>query len=89
MQTTALPSLPKTQVARLRKAALRYGFSPDELMRRIIADATQTLLAIPEESLDEYENSEEIRKSFYRALRDEREGKIVHTLPKSITHARR
>ena len=89
MQTTTLPSLPKAQIARLRKAALRYGFSPDELMRRIIADATQTLLAIPEESLDEYENSEEIKKSFYRALRDERKDKILRTLPKSITRVRR
>ena len=74
---------------RLRKAALRYGFSPNELMRRIIADATHTLLKIPEESLDEYENPEEITAALQNALRAERDGMILHTLPRSIAHARR
>ena len=78
-------SLPKAQEKRLKEAAIRFGFSPEELLRRIAADATQTLLEIPEESLDEYENPEEIIQSYRNALRDERRGKILHTLPKSIT----
>lgn len=64
--------------------ALRYGFSADELSRRVIADATQMLLDIPEESLDEYENAEEIREALKKAIKDERRGKIYHSLPKSL-----
>lgn len=88
MRTTSLISLSKTQADRLRRAALRYGFSPDALMQRIVADATQALLAISEESLNEYENPGEIRDALSKTLRDEREGKILHVLPKSITRAR-
>lgn len=80
-------SLPKTQAERLQKAALRYGFSPDALIRRIVADATQALLAIPEESLNEYENPDEIRDALSQTLRDERAGKILRVLPKSIIRA--
>ena len=85
MRNTSYNSLPKTQTERLRRAALRYGFSPDVLMRRIIADTTQALLAIPEESLVEYENAQEIRDALPQALRDEREGRVLRSLPKSIT----
>ena len=89
MNTMLPTSLSKTQAERLRKAALRYGFSPDALMRHIIANATEALLAIPEESLSEYENPEEIRNALSKTLRDEREGKILRALPKSITRTRR
>lgn len=77
-------SLPKKEEELLKSAALRYGFSPDELSRRIIAEATRALLEIPEESLDEYENAEEIRNAFRVALRDERSGTLRRSLPRSL-----
>ena len=89
MNDYSLHSMPKTQVARFRKAALRYGFSPDAFMRRIIDDATQALLAIPEESLSEYENPEEITSALRDSLRDEQEGTMVRTLPRPLVRARR
>ena len=87
-QTTSI-SLSRAQQQRLKRAAIRFGFSSEALLRRIVADVTQTLLEIPEESLDEYENPEEIMQAYKNALLDERRGKIVRSLPKSITRRRR
>jgi len=81
-------SLPKAQERRIREAAVRFGFSSEGLLRRIVADATQTLLEIPEESLDEYKDSEKIVAAYKNALRDEREGKVLRSLPKSVTRRR-
>ena len=89
MNDYSLHSMPKIQVARFRKAALRYGFSTDAFMRRIIDDATQALLAIPEESLSEYENPEEITSALRDSLRAEQEGTIVRTLPRPLVRAQR
>ena len=83
MTTLTIP-LSKKEKERLKSAALRYGFSPDELSRRIIADATQILFEIPEESLDEYDNADEIKESLYGALKDERKGRIFKSLPKHL-----
>ena len=79
----------KIQNNNLRKVAVRYGFSPDAFMQHIIADATQALLIIPEESLAEYKNAKEIKDALPQALRDEREGKILRTLPKSVIRIHR
>ena len=54
MNTQSTISLPRKQEVRLRAVALRYGFAPDELARRIIADATRILFDMPEESLDDF-----------------------------------
>ena len=89
MNNFSLHALPRTQAARFRKAALRYGFSPDAFMRRIIADATQALLAIPEESLNEYENPKEITDALHGAIRAERDGTLLDALPRSTVRARR
>jgi len=78
-------TLPETQHKRLKEAAFRYGFSPEELSRRIIADATRELLSIPEESLDEYDNPDEILDALRKALRAERQGKVLSSLPRSPT----
>ncbi len=60
--------LPKSERERLKRAALSYGFSPETLSRRIIADATREFLEMPEESWDEYENPAELRASFRKAV---------------------
>lgn len=77
-------TISKKEKGKLEQAALRYGFSVDELTRRILAEATRSLLAIPEESLDEYEHPEKIKKAFSDALRADRQGKILRSLPKSL-----
>ena len=89
MRNASTTSLSKIQNNNLRKAAVRYGFSPDAFIQRIIADATQALLVIPEESLTEYKNAQEIKGALSQALRDEREGKILSALPKSVTRTHR
>ena len=75
-------SLPKGEGERLKITALRFGFSPEEFSRRIIADATRSLLEIPEESLDEYDNASEIREAYRKAIRAERKGRLYHSLPR-------
>ena len=82
-------SLPKAQERQLKEAAVRFGFSLEGLLRRIVADATKMLLETPEESLDEYKHPEEIVQAYKNALRDERNGKILHSLPKSLTRRHR
>lgn len=78
---TASISLPKNQLARFRSAASRYGVSPDTLIRRIVAEATRVILAIPEETLDEYENRQEIRRALRSAIRADKKGVLLRTLP--------
>jgi len=78
-------SLPKAQEKRLKEAAIRFGFSSEGLLRRIVADATKMMLETPEKSLDEYEHPEEIVQAYKNALRDERNGKILRSPPKSLT----
>ena len=88
MNASLTIALPKREKERLSQLALLYGLSLDELSRRIIAEATQTLLQIPEESIEEYENADEIRRSLRRALQHERQGKILQELPSSIIRKR-
>lgn len=73
-------NLPKTDFKRLQDAAFRYGFSPDEVARRIIAEATKSLLQIPEESLDDYDNNEGILKDLKDALIASKKGKLLSSL---------
>lgn len=73
-------SLPQTDFKRLRDVAFRFGFSPDEAARRIIAEATKSLLQIPEESLDDYDNKEEILKDLKDALIASKKGKLLTSL---------
>ncbi|TSC94055.1 MAG: hypothetical protein CEN91_38 [Candidatus Berkelbacteria bacterium Licking1014_85] len=70
-------NLPKLDMKRLRDAGLRYGYSADEIARRIIVDVTASLLSIPEESLDDYDNKEEIIQDLHNALRAEKAGKLI------------
>jgi predicted transcriptional regulator len=77
-------ALPKKEERRLKDAALRYAISPDKMARRIIADATRSLLDIPEESLDKYKNKEEIIEALEEGLRDYRRGVFLRKLPKRI-----
>ncbi len=73
-------SLSKIQTKKVKEATARYGFSAEYFLSRVIIDATRTLLEIPEESLDEYENPDEIRASLKRALADFRAGRISENL---------
>ncbi|TSC74828.1 MAG: hypothetical protein G01um101430_747 [Parcubacteria group bacterium Gr01-1014_30] len=75
MNNTLNVPLSKKEQERLSRLALSYGFSLPEFSRRILSEL---LSKIPEESLDDYENPQELKASFQRALRDWRSGK-VHT----------
>lgn len=81
-------SLPKNQLARFRSAASRYGVSPDMLIRRIVAEATRVILAIPEETLDAYDNPQEIRRALQSAIRADKKGGLIHTLPVALRRQR-
>jgi len=76
--------LSKTQGVKMKEAAGRYGFSVEYFLSRVISDATRALLEIPEESLEEYENAEEIHASLKSAFRDEERGKLLRSLPSAL-----
>lgn len=84
MSSTITVTSPKQEKERLSRLALIYALSVDELSRRIIAEATRTMLKIPEESLKEYENADEIQHSLRRALLHERRGMLLRSLPRTI-----
>jgi hypothetical protein len=75
MHTTLNIPLSKKQQERLFSLALRYGLSLQEFSKLIL---THLVSNIPEESFDDYTKPKELKKSFERALRDWRSGK-VHT----------
>lgn len=83
MTTLTIP-LPKKEKERLTSVALKYGLSVDKLSRRVIADATQMLLEIPEESLDEYNNIDEIKDAFKKAVQAQKRGRLLKSIPKSL-----
>ncbi len=85
MDTSISINLHKKEAQRLRDAALLYGISADELSRRVIANALRALMTIPEESLDEYKNKDEILNAFREGLRDYHRGAIVRKLPKRMS----
>lgn len=76
--TPLIINLPTKSHNRLKETAVRY-YSPEELAQGYRGD-TKSLLEIPEESLDDYDNPEKIKKSFDRALLDYKEGRISHSL---------
>ena len=82
-------SLPKTQFVQLQKAAVRCGLSPDALIRNIVVNAIHAILVIPEETLNEYENPKEIQQALHGAIRAQRQGTLLHVLPKSIAGGHR
>ena len=73
-------NLSKVEADKLQKVAVLYGFSPDEIARRIIAEATKSLLSIPEESLNNYDNKEEILKDLKDSLVASKKGKLLTSL---------
>ena len=73
-------TLTKQEEKQLSKASSMYGFGLEELSRHIIVKATKNLMEIPEESLDEYENAEEIKESYQKAMQAEKSGQLLHSL---------
>ena len=71
MSTLSVP-LPQKEKERLSRLAMQYGLSLAEFSRHIL---TQIASDIPEESFDDYENPEELRASYRRAVRDWRAGR--------------
>lgn len=86
---TASISLSKNEFTRFRSAASRYGVSPDALIRRIVTEATRSILAIPEETPDEYENPQEIRRALQSAIRADKKGGLFRALPAALRNSRR
>ena len=77
-------TLPRKDELQVREVSIAYGISPEELSRIVISRATQNLLDIPEESLDEYNDPGKIVKAYKNAVRDIKKGDLVSSLPKSI-----
>jgi len=73
-------TLTKQEEKQLSKASLMYGFTPEDLSRHIIIKATKNLMEIPEESLNEYENAEEIKKFYQKAMQAEKSGQLLNSL---------
>jgi hypothetical protein len=84
-------SIPLTKQEKLRfaHAALQFGFTPDKFIRYLVAETTREVLAIPEESLDEYVNAGEIQTALRDAIRAERSRKLRRSLPASLFSSRR
>lgn len=77
MNTSIIVKLPLREKKRLNQLALRYGLSLPEFSRRIL----ESIIAeVPEESLREYENQEALHRSFERALRDLKMGRVYTRL---------
>lgn len=89
MNTTHTIQLPKREHRRLDSIAFQYGFNADEFARRIIAEATHSLLKIEVESWDEYDNPEGLKKAYKQAVHDDRQGKLLTELPLSIRRLRK
>lgn len=88
IMNTASISLPKNQLTRFRSAAVRYGISPDALIRKIVAEATRVILTTPEETLDEYDNPQEVRRALQSAIRADKKGGLLRTLPATLRSSR-
>ena len=73
-------NLPKTDLKRLQRVAVSFGIPTDEIIAHILSDAAKFLASIPEESIDEYDNKEEILTSLDEALKDAKAGRLLSKL---------
>ncbi|MEK7663940.1 MAG: hypothetical protein AAB340_00620 [Patescibacteria group bacterium] len=69
--------LKKSEKERLNKIAMRYGLSLPELARRILNEVREEFEL---ESLEDYENSTELKKDVEKAVRDYKKGKFLTNL---------
>lgn len=69
--------LPKKNQQKLSRLALRYGLSLPELTVKILEEVSDE---IPGEFLDDYDNPEQLKASFNRALADYRAGRVSSKL---------
>lgn len=69
--------LPQTDFKRLQRAAISFGIPTDQIIIQILSDAAKSLSSIPEESLDDYENKDEILENLNDALKAEKHGKLI------------
>ena len=76
--------LNQKEETKLKKVALIYGISIDELVNSVISQVIDRLYGIPEESLSEYKNATEIEKAYQKALKDDSAGNLLSSLPKSV-----
>jgi hypothetical protein len=77
-------TLPPVEAKRLKRAAFSFGITPDDLVRHIAVKTSRDILSIPEEDIDEYDDPKEIIDNLKEAINDERNGRIVRTLPRRI-----
>ena len=69
--------LKQSEMKRLSGLALRYGLSLPEFTRKILTELEDTF---PPDSFTEYENAEDLKASFERALADWRSGRVQNRL---------
>ena len=77
MPSTITIKLPKLERERLSRLALRYGFTLPEFSRRILEELASEF---PEDSFENYRNPQALKRSFHRALRDWRAGRVYTRL---------
>ena len=70
--------------SKLKDASLKLGLSVDELVSLIINHVVERIIEIPEENLNDYKNAAEIEKLYQKALKDDKNGKLLDSLPDSI-----
>ena len=73
MSKTLTVILPKNKKEKLERLALNYGLSLSELSRRILEEVASEF---PKESLKDYVNPKELKRSLERALRDWDAGRV-------------
>ena len=73
MNKTLTVVLTKNKKEELERLALHYGLSLPELSRRILEEVSSNF---PEESLRDYIDPKELKRSLKRALRDWNAGRI-------------
>jgi hypothetical protein len=77
MSQTLTIKLNQSEMKRLSKLAIRYGLSLPEFTRKVLAELAD---AFPEDSFADYENAEDLKASFGRALADWRSGRVQNRL---------
>jgi hypothetical protein len=73
MAQTLTIKLNQSEMKRLSRLALRYGLSLPEFTRTVLVELEETL---PEDSFENYDNAEQLRASFDRALSEWRSGRV-------------
>lgn len=69
--------LKQSEMKRLSSLAMRYGLSLPDFTRKILTELEDTF---PADSFTDYDNADDVKASFERALTDWRSGRVQNKL---------